>query len=131
MRYLSEAAFDIGRTGHLHARRILRREHFKVLYERNPDDVKINPFTSLVPQFGAEYFRHDRYHQSGGSPDFPVRLRDGQVVSSLAVSETLNHVPVVFVDYVFAERSILTKAHEWLRTHRADVVKPKGEANNG
>jgi HD superfamily phosphohydrolase len=134
---LLEAALDRSKPGYVHARRIVGREHFKVLYERNPDDVNINPeaghavFDALSSQFGAENFRHDRHHQSTGPPDFPVRLRDGQIVSSLAVSETLNHVPVVSVDYVFAERSILSKASEWLRANRADVVKPKQEVDNG
>jgi HD superfamily phosphohydrolase len=134
---LLEAAFDSSKAGHMHARRIVQRDHFKVLYERNPDDVQTNPeagtavFGALGTQFGAEHFRHDRYHQSTGPPDFPVRLRDGQIVSSLAVSETLNHVPVVSVDHVFAERSILSEANEWLRAHRVDVVKPKREAENG
>jgi len=134
---LLAAATDVGKAGHMHAGRIIRREHFKVLYARNPDHVKINPeagnavFCALSTQFGAEYFRHDRYHQGTGPPDFPVRLRDGQIVSSLAVSETLNHVPVVSVDTVFADRSILSKANEWLRTNRADIVRPKREADHG
>jgi uncharacterized protein len=99
--------------------------------------VRINPeagkavFDALSAEFGAEHFRHDRYHQSTGPPDFPVRLRDGQIVSSLAVSEALNHVLLVSVDYIFADRLILFKANEWLRAHRAEIVKPKGDGENG
>jgi uncharacterized protein len=132
-----EAAFDTAKAGHVHARRIVQREHFKVVYERNPNDLQQNPeagvavFATLGAEFGGEHFRHDRYHQSTGPPDFPVRLRDGQIVSSLAVSETLNHVPVVSVDYVFAERSLFSKASAWLKTNRAIVVKPKGEDDHG
>jgi hypothetical protein len=129
---------QIRRIYDTHARRIVLREHFKVLYERNPDDVKINPeagksvFEALSTEFGQEHFRHDRYHQSTGAPDFPVRMRDGQIVSSLAVSDTLNRVPIVSVDYVFAERSIVSKASAWLRKHRADIVKPREEeGDNG
>jgi uncharacterized protein len=54
-------------------------------------------------------------------------MRDGQIVSSLAVSETLNRVPIVSIDYVFAERSRISKASEWLKKHRADIVKPREE----
>ena len=124
---LLEAAYDTTKPGHMHARRIVRREHFKVLYERNPDDVQVNPeagnavLDALSTQFGGEYFRHDRYHQRAGPPDFPVRLRDGQIVSSLAFSETLNHVPIVAVDYVFADRSILSQAAAWLKAHRGNT----------
>ena len=134
---LLTAASNAGSAGHVHARRIVGREHFKVLYARNPNDVKINPeagnavLQALSRQFGAEHFRHDRYHQSTGPPEFPVRLRDGQVVSSLDASATLNQVPVVSVDHVFAERSFLSKGNEWLKANRANIIKPKREADHG
>jgi uncharacterized protein len=95
---LFASAFEPDKRGYEHARRIVRREHFKAVYERNPSDVEINLeagdaiFDALVRRFGSEKFRHDRYRQDSGAPDFPVRMRDGQVVSSLAVSETLNKV---------------------------------------
>jgi HD superfamily phosphohydrolase len=134
---LLEGALDATKPGHVHAHRIMQRKHFKVLYDRNPNDVKINPeagqavFGSLSAQFGADHFRHDRYHQSAGPPDFPVQLRNGEVVSSLAASSALNHVPIVSVDYVFAARSIFSKASEWLSDHRTKIVKPQKEADNG
>jgi hypothetical protein len=53
-------------------------------------------------------------------------------VSSLAVSETLNKVPVVAMDFVLAERSILEKAKKWTGEHKPSIIKPKGEeAENG
>ena len=135
---LLEGALDESKSGYLHAHRIVRREHFKVLYERNPKDVEINPeagkavLEALSAEFGAENFRRDRYHQVSGAPDFPVRMRDGQVVSSLAISQTLNNVPVVSVDYVFSDRSIFNKAKEWLGGRRADIIQPKEEeVDNG
>jgi len=130
---LRKAAFDDGEPGHSHARRIVRREHFKRLYERNPIDVGINPeagreiFDALSRQFGTDMFRHDRYSQKGGSPDFPVRMRDGRIVSSLAVSEVLNKVPVVSVDSVFAERGIFDKAERWLNENREKIIEPRKE----
>jgi HD superfamily phosphohydrolase len=132
---LLEAALDRDKVGHVHARRIVQREHFKVLYARNPNDVKVNPeagqavFEALATEFGGENFRRDRYRQSAGAPDFPLRLRDGQVISSLAASETLNRVPVVSIDCVFGEPSTVSKANAWLRENHADVVKPRGEEN--
>jgi HD superfamily phosphohydrolase len=134
---LLAAAFDAGKAGHVHAQRIVQREHFKVLYARNPDDVKINPeagdavFDALGTRFGAEHFSHDRYHQNTGPPDFPVRLRDGQVASSFDVSETLNRLPIVSIDCVFADRSMLSEANKWLTANRTNIVKPKEEADNG
>jgi HD superfamily phosphohydrolase len=134
---LLDVASHQGKAGYLHARRIVHREHFKLVYERNPNDTKINPeagesvFKTLQGQFGENKFRHDRYRQKGGAPDFPVRMRHGQIVSSLAVSETLNNVPVVSVDYVFAERSVFKEAKEWLSKNLQEVIKPKEEVDNG
>ena len=64
---LLKAAFDDRERGHVHARRIIRREHFKIIYERNAGDVQINPdsgiavFEALRQEFGAEHFRHDQF----------------------------------------------------------------------
>ena len=130
---LLTSAFDGGAPGHIHARRIIRRQHFKVVYERNPADVEINPeagkavFDALCNEFGAEHFRHDRYQQRGGSTDFTVRLRDGAEASSLSLSQTLKNVPVVSVDNVFADRSVIDKASGWRAEHRPRLIKPNKE----
>ena len=127
---LVEAAFDANQQGHVHARRIIERDHFKVLYERNSRDVDINPeagrsvFEALSAKFGAEHFRHDRYHEESGSPEFPVMMRSGELVSSLAVSETLRSVPAVSVDHVFCDRSVFSEAHAWLNMNHAKIVSP-------
>ena len=134
---IQDAAMDADRAGHLHACRIVRREHFKVAYERNPGDVEVNPeagravFESLGERFGPDNVRRDRYRQLGGAPDFPVRLRNEDVVSSLALSEVLNGVPLVSVDYVFVERARFDEAVQWLQANRADIVTPNGEAPGG
>jgi uncharacterized protein len=134
---LREAALDESMAGHLYACRIIRREHFKVLYERNPKHVKINPEAgaavqeALKAEIGTEYFRHDRYQQKSGAHDFPVPMRDDECVSALAVSKTLTDVPVVSVDYVFADRAIYQKASDWLKKNQNDVItlKQEGEDN--
>ncbi len=136
---LLESAFDDHKPGYVHARRIICREHFKLVYEREPHDVNVNPEAGLAvadalrKKYGTEHIRHDRYQQGGGAPDFPVRMRDGQtVVPSLAVSDTLTHVPVVSGDNVFADRSLLAEAGSWLGEHRAMIIQPKGdEASHG
>ena len=65
------------------------------------------------------------------SPPRTRGSRDLQVVSSSDISETLNNVPDVSVDYVFAERSMLDRAQQWLKGHRADIMQPKEETDNG
>ena len=133
---LWKRAFNNSYNGHLQAKRIVKREHFKMIYERNPKDLAKNPeageqvYDALGNKFGKDKFRHDRYSQRGRGPDFPVRMRDGRVFSSLRVSDVLNHVPVVSVDYVFADRSCLQKAKRWLDDNLNDIVGLKGEEND-
>jgi hypothetical protein len=130
---LLDCAYDESKSGHVHARRIMRREHFKVTYERNPNDVAVNPeaggaiFTALSEQFGSEHFRHDRVPKKGDAPEFSVRMRDDEIVSSLAISDTLNSVPPASVDYVFANRSVLAESKKWLKEHAKETIQPKGE----
>jgi hypothetical protein len=54
-------------------------------------------------------------------------MRDGEIVSSLAISDTLNRVPVVSIDYVFADRSVISSAKAWLDGNRATLIQPKKE----
>jgi HD superfamily phosphohydrolase len=127
------AAHDQAATGHLPARCIMARGHFRPIYERNPDDIAINPeaaqsvFEALQEEFGPEAFRYDRYRPKAGAPDFPVKRRDNSVVSSLAISETLRRVPVVSTDFVFADLSVARRASEWIKKHKAKIVKPRPE----
>ncbi len=130
---LLKAAFEKNEQGHLHAGRIVNRGHFKLIYERNPKDIKVNPeagkavYKALSAKYGAENFRHDRYRQDSGVPNFPVRMRDDQIVSSLGLSEALNQVPMVSVDYVFAERERYWEVNKWLKKNREEIIKPVEE----
>lgn len=130
---LREAAATEDAPGHLHARRIVRRKHYKQLYERNPNDVQVNPesgekiFEALGIEFGKECFRRDRYSQQGGAPDFPVLLRDGRLASSLSISAVLKTLPILSVDFIFADRSIFFEADTWLKNHRQQIIRPLEE----
>ncbi len=135
---LREAAASKDKAGHTHACRILEREHFKRLYEWNPKDVKINPesgiavLNALSEKYDRDQFRHDRYSQGSGAPNFPIQMRDGRIVSCLAISEVLRTLPVVSVDCVFADRSIFDNAIKWLIDNRNNIIEPeREEAGNG
>ena len=133
---LLEAAYDPNKSGHQHARRIMRREHFKEIYRRNPYDTNINPEAgqavckALMKEFGEEHFRHDRYPQKGGAPEFPVRLQDERIVSSIALSETLRNVPPISIDYVFCNREIFDKVKKWLDENRGKIIQPEREGES-
>jgi HD superfamily phosphohydrolase len=129
-----DAALDAARPGHDAARRIASHDHYKVLYQRNLEDVAKYAeagravFEAARQEFGEGNVRHDKYTQKGGATVFPVLLKDGRIASSVALSETLQHLPVVAVDFVFVLPEKLSQATGWLRTNRPNLIQPKTEA---
>ena len=128
-----EAAGNADLEGHKSARCIINREHFRCIYQRNPEDILKNPdaataiFNAACDRFGAENIRADRYKQKGGSPDFPVYTTDERIVSSLTISEVLTQLPVIATDYVFISPEIRGEAEKWLAQNREAIIEPKEE----
>ena len=128
---MQKAVFDPQSPGHIHAKRIIEHNHFKVLYQRNPVHHKINinaakaVYEAASRKFGAEYVRYDRYKQKGGSQIFPV-LRQEKILQSTDLSDTLSKVPVVATDFVFIDREQLNPAKKWLSDNLDDIIKPTG-----
>lgn len=124
-----EAAADIKNPGHDPAKRILKREHFRLIYQRNPVDLKKTPnaglaiFQAACKEFGQKNVRHDAYLQKGGLPDFPVLDRDGRINSSLEVSEALGVIPVVAIDFIFVAPEYQKEAIKWLKDKREKILK--------
>ena len=125
---LRKAGRDSNAPGHQHAQRIQNREHFKVLYTRNPNDIDKNQDAvsaiseAACGEFGEANVRDDIYTQEGGAPDFPVLQKDERIVSSLAASQTLRNLPVVATGYVFISRKHYDKASKWLNSNREDII---------
>jgi len=113
-----------------HAERILKRKHFKLLYERNPKDLDINPEAgekirlAAAEKFGEANVKRDCYiKETAEINDFPIQLQDGTIVSALTLSKTLSHLPPAAVDFVFIKPSLLDKAKEWLKKNKNDIIK--------
>ena len=129
-----KASSDPQAPGHDAARRIVRRDHFRVLYQRHPTDTGINPeagkaiFKAAQDEFGSESVRHDLYVEKGAPTDFPVLMRDGTVVSSMTASPALAKLPLLSIDYVFIAKEGLAKAREWLNTNKHAIILPAEEA---
>jgi HD superfamily phosphohydrolase len=127
------AARDAHSPGHDEASRLVDREHYRTFYQRNPDDVAINPesakaiFEAACGQFGDTFVHWDSYKEKNRGLDFPVLARDGRIVSSLSLSDTLKNVPVVAVDFVFIAPHLRTEAERWLREHREEIITPRSE----
>jgi len=128
---LLEASRNSGISEHDAAKRIVSREHFRVLYERNPTDVERNSeagkqiFEAAIARFGKENVRRDSYTQRSGAFDFPVHLKDHRTASSLLISETLRKIPVVAVDYVYIIPEKRDEALKWLEENRTKLLERK------
>lgn len=128
-----KAARDSTAAGHDAARRIVQHDHFRLLYKRNPDDVKKNPETAkaiydaAIQKFGEDNVRQDQYPGKGGIMEFPVKLKDERIASSLSISEVLNNVPVAAFDYVFVAPNLEDEAKKWLEENREEIIQPAEE----
>ena len=128
---LYKAASDEKHPGHDPARRIIKREHFRLLYQRNPNDIPKNPesgkliFDAACKKFGEGKVRYDTYKQKGSGLNFPVLSLDGRIISSLAMSEALKNVPIVAIDYVFINPDHRKDAEKWLKEKRESIISKK------
>jgi HD superfamily phosphohydrolase len=119
--------------GHDAARRIVGHKHYKVLYQRHPNDVRVNPdagraiFEAAREKFGAENVRHDSYTQKREPVLFPVHCKDESVVTANELSEVLQHLPVVAVDFVFINPDLLKDATDWLQASREEIIQAPQE----
>lgn len=126
---------DAGR-GHASARRIARREHFRLVYEMNPADQEVNPNSvdllekTLNEKFGGDQIRRDTYIPEVEGVDFPIYTRDGRIFSSLSMSKTLQRVPDFAVDCLYVHPQIRNEAESWLAEHRDRIISEKDKAGN-
>lgn len=126
------AALDKARPGHDPARRILGHQHYKILYERNPQDIKVNsdPGAAIkeaaVAEFGAEAVRYSKPKAKGVGLDFPVRTRDGRIQPAISVSEALSTLRPSAIDYVYVDPEFESRAADWLKRARDQILSRMG-----
>jgi HD superfamily phosphohydrolase len=119
---------DEGMPGHGSARRIARREHFRLVYEMNPADQEVNPNSvdavekELEAKFGADNVRRDTYIPDVEGIDFPIYTRDGRILSSLSMSKTLQRVPDFAVDCLYVHPQVRSEAESWLAQRRQEII---------
>ena len=122
------AANDTTAAGHDPARRISQREHFRIAYERGPDDVGARSIATkaiadaATQEFGTASVRYCASPRRGDPPDFPVLARDGSSVSSLSLSELLTRLPASRDEYVFVDPSLRDAAKKWIADHREGII---------
>jgi len=130
---LRDAALGGDDVGGALSRRITAREHFRVLYERNPHDLGVNPDAARAVadaaqiEFSEENIKYSNKLDQGGSTQFPVLMRDGRVAASHSVSEALTKLPIVRVEYVYVAPELREEAQQWLQEKREELIQPKEE----
>lgn len=127
------AASDSSAPGHHPASCIMRHRHFKVLYEKDARDVKLNsnPGAAIAKaaesEFGAAVVRYSRPKLKDVATDFPVRSRSGHIQPAISASETLSTLHPTSMDYVFIDPALETKAKVWLEQNRNSILAAAAE----
>lgn len=120
-------------AGHDPARRIVERDHFRKLYERNPLDVQENSeaasaiFKAAEKEFGSSNLRFDQYPAKGGGHDFPVLMSDNRIVRSGAASTVLLTLPLIATEFIFVIPEKRGKATAWLEANRKSIIEQRGK----
>jgi hypothetical protein len=124
------AASNPGLPGHAAAKAIVDRDHYRLVYQRNPNDVAVNPEAALeigrklAGLFNDTNVYYDAYKERSHQMDFPVIAHDGRVLSSLALSDTLRNLPVVAVAFVFIAPRHRKHAEQWLKENLHTAIQP-------
>ena len=130
---MREAAKNTSLPGHIHAHRILKRRHFRRVYEHNSHDFEQNPaagkmvYRALREKFGDENVRCYENNSSGGEHNFPVKLDDSRIVSSLRQSFALKHIPPFRIFNVYVIEDVRQEAKRFLEANLDDIKALKEE----
>lgn len=126
---MSAAADDDQHPGHEHARRILGRRFYRVLYEPTQHDLSTNVNASAVvfetakAEFGSDAVARDRETKPSKPMDFAVDRDDGRIVSSLEESKVLDRIPAATFDRVFVIPERRRDAERWLHDNLRGMLK--------
>lgn len=126
---LQNANRDANAKGHAAAKAILERGHYRVFYEPAPKDNQYDRpgdqvYEAACKQFGKDKVRYTRQVNKVADVDYPVVMRDNEVVSSVNVVQLR---PQEY-EYTFISPELRTEAREWLKKNRDTVItKKKGE----
>jgi HD superfamily phosphohydrolase len=124
---LRERAFATQSPGYDPASRIVRRKHFRVVFQPSPEELKRNKGAAhivgeaLSNQFSPDLIWSDTYTPGSQSFDFSV-LMDDRTVSALSLSQVMQQVPAVFVNRTYAAPEIRDAAKAWVKKNLDDVI---------
>jgi uncharacterized protein len=130
---IAKAEVTQGADGHDSAVRVMRRKHFRKVYERNAGDQRINPNAidriadGLTKQFGAAVVRKRVQGPKQQKIDFPVLLDSGDVRSSIAESTIYADFKPATIGFVFVAPEKKDDAVKWLRSNKQKLLSDQME----
>ncbi len=126
---LRQSAQNPDAPGHEPARRLIHREHFKVLWERNQPDLEKNSdagrviFEAAGEEFGQDKVRRPPpINPRAATIDFPVLLRGDRISSAQSESDVLQKLPPIASDNVYVEPALRDQARTWLRGNIVEIL---------
>jgi HD superfamily phosphohydrolase len=114
------------------ADRILRRKHFKPLYEPSRADYEINLepgaaiFEAAKEVLGDKDVRRGYYPAKSVPMEFSVLVKD-RVEAASSHLEVLTNVPPVRLDVVYVAPNRLEEAERWLARNKKHELETRGE----
>ncbi len=108
MSAMRRAAANSAEPGHEEAKRILKRQHFRTVYELSTTHLARRPlvvqdvFDEIARRVGEASVRYDRYEPQSEPNEFWVTDEAGTVLSSLTESGVIPQLPLAQVGLVLA-----------------------------
>ena len=126
---IAESAQDQHANGHVPARRIVNRGHFRRAYSPTLEDKNKNDDpVSAVAEACVSKYGHDKVLQHSFTPrsdpvyDFPVTNSEGNVESSRAISVALKQIPIIDVGYVLIDPETVVEARQWIGSEKDSIL---------
>ena len=128
------AARDGSAAGHEEASRILRRKHYRKVYQLMAQDCVNNPFAlaeiaaALKGHVGVENVIVDDANKATASKsDFPIQADDGRIISAHGQSKVMTSLPTATTWYLFVKPEQREKACSWIKKNVETFLKPGSE----
>jgi HD superfamily phosphohydrolase len=124
---INDASADLDHPAHDPARRIVKREHFRKVFEPTRPDYRVNLDAgkviadALSKELGEDAVRWSFYRPKDAAVDFPVLVK-GEIEAASNWLEVLTRVPPTRFDAVFVAPERLAEAEAWLKANKDSVL---------
>lgn len=133
LKALAAAALSEGSEGHDAAVRIMKRQHFRMVYEQNPEDQRVNPKAveaigeALATALGPESVRSRIEPGNPQQINFPILRENSEISGSIVDSSIYADFKPPSAGFVYAAPSKREEAKQWLTSNRERVIEQTTE----